>query len=119
MSVSSSWVGHLDADGRDDHAVGPAPGDRTDRDPEALGALHAPPDPDRADVERRDREVRQADQLVGRPQRIEDRRQAEVEDVVEGQDIHAHGNNATKDGVLANSPAWAASLQWDRSTRCP
>ena len=47
------------------------------------------------------RQPADSDQLVGGLQRIEDRREPEVEDTVERQDIHTHGHNGIKDGAPA------------------
>lgn len=56
---------------------------------------------DDADVERRDVERGQADQLVRSLKRIDDRREPEIENLVESQHVDAHGKVSMKCGDLA------------------
>ena len=63
--------------------------------------MHALPDADDAHVERLHGHVRKLHQLVRRLERIEHCGKAEVEDIVESEDVDAHGKNDTKNGVLA------------------
>src|SRR5207302_7544616 len=58
---------------------------------------------DNADLEARHRQTAHLDHFVCRLECIEDSRQSEVKDVVEGKDVNAHGKNDTKYGVLAYS----------------
>jgi hypothetical protein len=76
-------------------------------------------DADGSQLEPRHPKARDLDQLVGRLQGVQHRREPEVEDEVEREHIHTHGNNDIKNGVLANGPKPTGALHSpSRRPRC-
>ena len=95
-------IRHLEPDCRHHDAIGPPRVDCRHGNGEAVRDLDVLPHAHGPHLKTRHCQPAQLDQFVCRRKGVEDDGQARVEDAVENEHIHAHGNNDTKSGVLAS-----------------